>query len=1501
MNVGTVITDAILNLSPMRRSFADARKDVDTFASQTESRFDRLKGSAGKVQSAVSQIFSGAAIGAGIKLFETALGLVGRLASGVQDALFGLNNEAEAAQAKINAFTKNAGVTADILAAVRQEASATPFAFREMANATGALLPVAKGANVQWQELLKTAEILAASNPMQGLEGASIALREAMSGDFGSLIARFDLPRQYINDLKEQGVPNIEIVKKAMLSMGYDADLVSAMAETMAGRWSTFMDSIDNVKIAATKPIFDALKDVLMQLQPWLDANADSFARWGNIIGTAIADGINRTIAAIKDLIPVARDVINGDFMGAWEKFLSFAYNNLPLPFTLFAYKVDKVMLDIRQTVHDTLQTIREAWAGDWVDSDEIASPFVRAMGNITTTIRETIGTVRQLFDAMHGNFEGGTGGVLMEDSPIILGLLRVNELADAALGKVSKIQLPSGQTVGGAAQQIAPQLPTGGQVGMALGAAGGAMGIVAMLPMLGHLASGITPLLSLIPALGGVLGALVSPVGLVVAAIAALAVAWTQNWFDIQGKTQAAIDTIKPYLEQFGAFLQGTILPLMQEVWGTIQARIGEAVEAVSPFIDRFVGYLRDDLWPQISQLVTVAGPAFEQMGGAIMRTFEALSPFVEMFIGALVNLGKSVMPILGTMVGYVVDSFGPAISGVIGFLTETIPMLADAFDNVLKIVTPILQSILAIISGVLNAVADFISRHSDIIIRTFKALWDTITGIVSLAWDILTGIIQTGLLLLSGNWSGAWDRIKQMLFDVWEGIKSVLRSAWDVLWGIIDLGLIALKDLWGKAWGWIKDELGRVSDAIVTKLDEWSAGIKTKLDNAANGIKSAILSPFEGARDAIGGIVDAFVTKFKGPLQAGLNAMGKFGSGVAGVMRWIAGALKIDIQIPDPVVPQLAKGTKNWGGGWAWVGEGPGGVGAELAYLPRGARVIPHEESKKVAAELGIPRPTTGAGFPSFAFGLDFPSLADIFGKGKDWLLDKAISALGFAGVDLPGVTGAAGAMFGMVKKWIGTWLAEFVKQALPVSTDQVQKMIQFAQSQVGLPYIWGGGHGGGLGGPGVGFDCSGFVAAVLDAGGIPNPHGFVTSFYEWMAKNGGNGIVDIGVNNPYAAPDVQHIGIRLLGTQYESGGPFGGVGVNGTRFAEWGTPPGWDKARATMNLEHVDVLRSVRNMQKAGVVGQWSDRPFANGGVIGETVAGIGVESGVRYLMGEAGKELVIPVEMMGTLYMYFMVALSTGNLDNPYLMRFPAEMRGVIRSVASRYVNANPGYTSGGPGGPPPVDPSGNPLPRAGSIPPVDPSTYSTGGPPPVDPSGKPLPRGGDKPKTSPFPEEVAPDPNWKGLFVGKSGKVYAPDGEIVRFFTARYWRGVQTGNVWDGYTGIMVSKGDGPPGAPGVGPAAPNTTGLNDPNASPSVPDPTPATKGGSGGGGGVATIRLVINDRTVVLSGIEIVREIVSNDIAISELADGVTEVQAEELGKLGDAPTIPVSPGKRL
>lgn len=258
---------------------------------------ERTSGAAGRGFGGLKSIMGvgllGAATTAGAGIAALGAGLGAATVDG-----FRINTSLENVRAQLVAFTKDGAKADQMLADIRTEAAKTPFAFEELASATASLLPASIQSGVALEDLIKQAEILAASNPAQGLEGAAFSLREALSGDFVSIIDRFNLPRARLNELKAEGVPAMEAITIAMREMGLDASLVSGMALTMTGRWSTFKDTMDTVKASLAQPLFDKVKEGLSTLQPILDANMPMLQRFATLIGEKIAGVADRVFRA---------------------------------------------------------------------------------------------------------------------------------------------------------------------------------------------------------------------------------------------------------------------------------------------------------------------------------------------------------------------------------------------------------------------------------------------------------------------------------------------------------------------------------------------------------------------------------------------------------------------------------------------------------------------------------------------------------------------------------------------------------------------------------------------------------------------------------------------------------------------------------------------------------------------------------------------------------------------------------------------------------------------------------------------------------------------------------------------------------------------------------------------------------------------------------------------------------------------------------------------------
>lgn len=265
-----------------------------------------IRGVAGEMDDASGKAdkFSGslkglASMAGGAALAVGAAGLAGAVIGLKQG--FEFNSQVEQAQTKLMAFMKDNERVAKTLDWVKQEAAATQFSFTDMADAAANLTPVSKTSGVALEGLVRQAEILAAINPTEGLTGATFSLREALSGDWVSIVDRFNLPRKRINQLKEEGVPAMEIISRTLQEMGIDYTLVAQQGKTVSARWDQITDKLKMMAGQATKPIFERVSKELEWLGT-LDYNR---------IGERMADIFTSGIRAVDGFVGTIRDTYN--------------------------------------------------------------------------------------------------------------------------------------------------------------------------------------------------------------------------------------------------------------------------------------------------------------------------------------------------------------------------------------------------------------------------------------------------------------------------------------------------------------------------------------------------------------------------------------------------------------------------------------------------------------------------------------------------------------------------------------------------------------------------------------------------------------------------------------------------------------------------------------------------------------------------------------------------------------------------------------------------------------------------------------------------------------------------------------------------------------------------------------------------------------------------------------------------------------------------------------
>jgi cell wall-associated NlpC family hydrolase len=183
-------------------------------------------------------------------------------------------------------------------------------------------------------------------------------------------------------------------------------------------------------------------------------------------------------------------------------------------------------------------------------------------------------------------------------------------------------------------------------------------------------------------------------------------------------------------------------------------------------------------------------------------------------------------------------------------------------------------------------------------------------------------------------------------------------------------------------------------------------------------------------------------------------------------------------------------------------------------------------------------------GGGTASTAAGAGAASASPSAG-GSLTFSQMLASAQAATGADAAGGVAGVGAVGGVGATVPAGLTSPTTTLATGGAAGKVQAMVNMANSLVGKPYVWGGGHGGW--GPQSGYDCSGFVSAVLHAGGYLSAPADTTSMPNQTGIEAGPGQY-VTIYDRAQPGENGHVIIKINGQFYESGGSAGAWGGGG-----------------------------------------------------------------------------------------------------------------------------------------------------------------------------------------------------------------------------------------------------------------------------------------------------------------------------------------------------------------
>lgn len=852
----------------------DAGKLASQLDSAVKSALGRVEGSMGKL----SQSMSSVAGDAGRKAAESLTGSVGKAADTAarqaSSALAGIGDAAARAGQKAaqNLSSGLGGVGRSASTAAQQAASALGGISTSATNAANQAASAFSGVGSRIRSSLQGAASTA-SGAFSGL-GASMSnamgsIRSATSG-LGARI-RADLDTNFrASEASALRIP------PAVGQIGAALVAVAGPMKILKGGFDRLMNiqrsEIIFKNIGLTTEETKAQMSKLSEQVTGTSVSLADAARYSAAFaqsGVKMGKPMDDTIKAFTNLSAAAQG--SGTDVGLVMQQISAAGRLMGGD----AMQLQQAGINIYQFVADymgkSVSEVKKLGEQGKITFEDVVNSVNAGMGDLAHDMGETLPAKLSNFNTALSNL----GAAIIE--PFIPGITAAVEFGTALVKWVVK-PIKDGVKwigdLGGVAGGLRDVIST---VGVALAG----VGIVGFITQLGVVQ---TALSGIGTAIGAAFTIISGPIGLTVAAIAAVAAVfvtlwkrsdafrnfWIGLWESIKGAVEPVVNDIKRVLDQLGAaweelttafsggdFGYGAleqILGAEKAQWIIDQvARVGEALRGMKElakgvadilFKGEYTGlpFGLDENSPVVTVLTTIRDLA-GVVWSAIQRIGEAFADIGKKLAGSGLSVIVSVLSSLWEVIKSLASAIFEIVQALWPVLKPILMVIGAVIGGVIVGAVFALIAALTILSGIFQAVATVISWvMENILSPLITIIGDIISWIVDHLAAAITGFIEwikDGLEALGSFFSDVWDAIKA----VWEWLQPVFSTIGDIILVAIGMWILAfnwLKDKWDELWAGIQIVWDLYGQPVIDTISGWFGWLGEKISEVCGWISA-------------------------------------------------------------------------------------------------------------------------------------------------------------------------------------------------------------------------------------------------------------------------------------------------------------------------------------------------------------------------------------------------------------------------------------------------------------------------------------------------------------------------------------------------------------------------------------------------------------------------------------------------------------------------------------
>jgi phage-related protein len=323
-----------------------------------------------------------------------------------------------------------------------------------------------------------------------------------------------------------------------------------------------------------------------------------------------------------------------------------------------------------------------------------------------------------------------------------------------------------------------------------------------------GFLSTFVGLLTQLLPQVGAILG---TAMGAITAALNQPAV--TEGIVALFSGIQGAVDGLVPAMAPLGAALGaalglvGSFLSMLGPLVAAVLTPLSEAFVMLVPAIEPLIGLLGQAL----GGVVAALAPLLMTVVAAVVPLIEALTnglaPIIPLVVEALSVMSAALSPIIELVMQILTAAILPLIPVVQSLAAEFLPKLSEAFAHICEALAPLLEVLKSVVDFIMPILVPAIEWLAGILLDSLVGALEGVATVFQGVFDFIMGVWNTFAGLFTGDWSRAWDGIKQIGSGIWEIIKGAFSIFINVgILGMFKKGFALLKSAWTAGWNAVK-----------------------------------------------------------------------------------------------------------------------------------------------------------------------------------------------------------------------------------------------------------------------------------------------------------------------------------------------------------------------------------------------------------------------------------------------------------------------------------------------------------------------------------------------------------------------------------------------------------------------------------------------------------------------------------------------------------------------